>query len=244
MADSVLVVEDDDRIRAVLRMALEDEGYQVREAASGEDGVAAMSTSPADFMIVDLMLGGMDGFDCIREVRRWSDVPVVVVTARTDTHDVVAGLEAGADDYVTKPFQVKEITARLRALRRRVRGRDPGTDTAASPAPAEGPAQVVLREDAGGALVLRPAEGRVLCGEQEVHLTLTEFRLLCELADAQGQVLSRRQLLERVWDQGFYGDERLVDVHVRRLRTKIEDDPGRPAVVVTVRGLGYRLERP
>jgi DNA-binding response OmpR family regulator len=235
MSDCVLVIEDDDRIRTVLRMALEDEGYQVREAASGEDGLETMRAYPADFMIVDLMLGGMDGFTCIRTVRRWSDVPIVVVSARTDTHDVVAGLEAGADDYVTKPFQVKEITARLRALRRRLRPREEWQDQTPT---------VVLAEGPGGPLVLRVGEGRLLRGEEQIHLTLTEFRLLCELADARGQVLSRRQLLERVWDHSFFGDERLVDVHVRRLRTKIEEDPGRPRVVVTVRGLGYRLETP
>jgi DNA-binding response OmpR family regulator len=234
MAETVLVIEDDDRIRAVLRMALEDEGYEVREACSGEDGVEAMRSSPIDYLIVDLMLGGMDGFTCIREVRRWSDVPIVVVTARTDTHDVVAGLGAGADDYVTKPFQVKELTARLRALGRRLRSRE--VDRA--------PSVIHLPGDPDAPLTLRPGEGRLLRGDQEIHLTLTEFRLLCELAEARGQVLSRRQLLERVWDRGFFGDERLVDVHVRRLRTKIEADPGRPRVVVTVRGLGYRLQTP
>lgn len=232
MADSVLVVEDDDRIRTVLRMALEDEGYEVREASSGEDGVETMRSSPTDFVIVDLMLGGMDGFTCIREVRRWSDVPIVVVSARTDTHDIVAGLEAGADDYVTKPFQIKEITARLRALRRRLRPRESDADHEV----------MLLANGPDGPLVLRRAEGRLMRGEEQIHLTLTEFRLLCELAEVQGQVLSRRQLLERVWDQGFFGDERLVDVHVRRLRTKVERDPGSPEVVVTVRGLGYRLE--
>ncbi len=126
MPGRVLVVEDDDRIRTLLRVALEDEGYAVAEAESGEAGVEAMRSVPADLLIVDLMLGGMDGFTCIRQVRRFSDAPIVVVSARADTHDIVAGLEAGADDYVTKPFQVKEVTARLRALRRRVdRGAQP-----------------------------------------------------------------------------------------------------------------------
>ncbi len=121
----VVVVEDDDRIRTLLRIALEDEGYLVAEAGTGEAGLEAMRTAPADLMIVDLMLGGgMDGFSCVRQVRRFSDVPVIIVSARADTHDVVAGLEAGADDYVTKPFQIKEISARLRALRRRVERRE------------------------------------------------------------------------------------------------------------------------
>ena len=145
-----------------------------------------MRARPADFMIVDLMLGEMDGFSCIREVRRFSDVPIVVVSARSDTHDVVAGLEAGADDYVTKPFHVKEITARLRALRRRLR---PQRDDLPGQAPA-----VVLDPQDGGHLVFRPTEGRLHRDGEEVHLTLTEFRLLNELVEARGQVLSRRQV--------------------------------------------------
>ncbi len=234
-APRLLVVEDDDHIRAALRLALEDEGYEVVEAASGEEGLELAGQAPADVMLVDLMLGGMDGFSFIREVRRHSDVPIVVVSARADTHDIVAGLEAGADDYVTKPFQVKEISARLRALLRRARvSAESGTDT-----------EVII--DPGSEdtppLVLAPERGSLLRGGEEVHLTLTEFRLLCELASAPGRVFSRANLLERVWDRGFFGDERIVDVHVRRLRTKIERDPGNPRYVMTVRGLGYRLDR-
>jgi DNA-binding response OmpR family regulator len=185
-----------------------------------------------DLMIVDLMLGEMDGFSCIRQVRRDSDVPIIVVSARADTHDIVAALEAGADDYVTKPFEVKEITARLRALRRR----------AGVPNLQDTPRDVLLDADPRGPLVLSPGGGTVHRGDQELHLTLTEFRLLCELAGEPGRVMSRHSLLERVWDRGFFGDERIVDVHVRRLRTKIEKDPSDPRLVVTVRGLGYRLD--
>ncbi len=230
----VVVVEDDDRIRALLRLVLEDEGYSVAEAASGEAGLHAMRTAPADLMIVDLMLGGgMDGFTCIRQVRRFSDAPVIILSARVDTHDVVAGLEAGADDYVTKPFQVKEITARLRALRRRAERREHPD-----------PQQILLDPDPQAPLVLYPGQGVLRRGQQQVPLTLTEFRVLTELAEARGQVLSRQVLLERVWEHGFFGDERLVDVHVRRLRTKIEGDPSDPRIVLTVRGLGYRVELP
>ena len=221
----LLLVEDDDRIRLSLRLALEDEGYVVKDVATAEEGLAEHRSSPADVVLVDLMLPGMDGFDCIRALRRHGDVPIVVVSARDDTHDVVATLEAGADDYVVKPVAVKELSARLRALRRRASGSGEG-------------APKVLRF---GAIELRPEAGEVLVDEQQVHLTRTEFRLLCELADQSGRVLSRQQLLDRVWGYDVYGDERLVDVHMGRLRRKVERDPANPAHLVTVRGLGYKL---
>jgi DNA-binding response OmpR family regulator len=230
----LLVVEDDDHIRTALRWALEDEGYLVEEAVDGEDACRQVAAAPPDLMIVDLMLGAVDGFTVVREVRLHHDLPIIVVSARADTHDIVGALEAGADDYVTKPFQVKEITARLRALRRRAGG----APRAGHPAPRE----VVLDRSADAPLVLCEERGTVHRGDRQLHLTLTEFRLLCELAAAPGRVLSRQDLLRRVWEHGFFGDERIVDVHVRRLRTKVERDPGDPRVVVTVRGLGYRLD--
>ena len=233
----LLVVEDDDSIRTALRWALEDEGYDVAEAASGEEACQAVAVAPPDLMVVDLMLGSMDGYAVIREVRQQHAMPIIVVSARADTQDIVAALEAGADDYVTKPFEVKEISARLRALRRRA-----GTDSAAPGAPGQPPDHVVLDRDPTSPLVLREARGTVHRGTEQVPLTLTEFRLLCELAAAPGRVFSRQALLERVWDHGFFGDERIVDVHVRRLRTKVEREPSAPRLVVTVRGLGYRLD--
>jgi DNA-binding response OmpR family regulator len=234
VAPRLLVVEDDDPIRTALRWALEDEGYDVAEAVSGEEALAVVGTATPDVMVVDLMLGTMDGFAVIREVRRDHDLPIIVVSARADTHDIVAALEAGADDYVTKPFEVKEITARLRALRRRA-----GSGAATTGA---GPEEVVLDRSPAAPLVLREAAGTVHRGAEQLPLTLTEFRLLCELASAPGRVFSRQVLLERVWEHGFFGDERIVDVHIRRLRTKVERDPAAPRIVVTVRGLGYRLD--
>ncbi|MFN8077286.1 MAG: response regulator transcription factor [Kineosporiaceae bacterium] len=231
----LMLLEDDDGIRTLLRLALEDEGYDVVEFARAEDALAWVPEGDPAVMLVDLMLGGMDGLTFVHRVRRTHAAPIVVVSARSDAYDIVAALEAGADDYVTKPFDVTVVAARLRALRRRAQGGH-GPD-AESDAPGR---RVVL--DASADLALLPDAGQVRKGGQEVHLTLTEFRVLCELAASPGRVLSRQALLERVWDHGFFGDERIVDVHIRRLRTKIETDPGDPRVITTVRGLGYRLD--
>ena len=221
----ILAVEDDERIRSAVKLALEDEGWVVDEAESGEAAIGMFQRSSPDVVLIDIMLPGIDGFELCRTLRRTSDVPVVMVTARNDTHDVVAGLEAGADDYLTKPFAPKELSARIRALLRRIRPTAPGHQ------------RLVF-----GDLELIPDEGKVLRDGDEVHLTKTEFRLLCELAESPGKVLSREALLDKVWGYDYFGDGRLVDVHVRRLRTKVEADPANPRHVVTVRGLGYRLQ--
>ena len=222
---SILAVEDDERIRTAVRLALEDEGWDVEEAESGERALDVFGGGPFDVVLIDLMLPGIDGFELCRSLRRNSDVPIIMVTARTDTHDVVAGLEAGADDYLTKPFEPKELSARIRALLRRVRPSSPG--------------HTHLRF---GDLEVIPDEGVVRKDGVEVHLTKTEFRLLVELASSPGRVHSREHLLEKVWGYDYFGDGRLVDVHVRRLRTKVEADPAMPRHVVTVRGLGYKLQ--
>ena len=224
MGTRILTVEDDERIRTAVRFALEDEGWGVDEADNGEAAVEKFTREPADVVLIDIMLPGMDGFELCRSIRRASDVPIVMVTARADTHDVVAGLEAGADDYLTKPFAPKELSARIRALLRRAR-----VSTTDSP---------LIRI---GELEIAPEQGVVKRGGDEVHLTKTEFRLLCELASSPGKVFSRESLLEKVWGYGYFGDGRLVDVHVRRLRTKVELDAANPRHVVTVRGMGYKL---
>jgi len=221
----ILTVEDDERIRTAVRMALEDEGWTVEEAETGEAALEAFKRNPSDVVLIDIMLPGVDGFEVCRSMRKTSDVPIVMVTARADTHDVVAGLEAGADDYLTKPFAPKELSARIRALMRRARKPDATTTT--------------MRF---GDLEIIPDAGVVRRSGTELHLTKTEFRLLCELASSPGRVFSREVLLERVWGYGYFGDGRLVDVHVRRLRTKIEADPANPRHVATVRGLGYKLQ--
>ena len=225
MGTRILTVEDDVRIRTAVRLALEDEGWEVDETASGEEALEAFGRAPSDVVLIDIMLPGVDGFEVCRAIRRTSAVPIVMVTARADTHDVVAGLEAGADDYLTKPFAPKELSARIRALLRRSRSTEAESAT-------------MQFEQ----LEIAPDEGAVRMGGIEVHLTRTEFQLLVELGQQAGRVLSREDLLERVWGYDYFGDGRLVDVHVRRLRTKIEPDPANPRFVVTIRGMGYKLQ--
>jgi DNA-binding response OmpR family regulator len=225
---TLLFIEDDDQIRLALRLALEDEGYDVVEAADGRSGLERFAEREPDLVLLDLRLPDISGFEVCRTLRSRSIVPIIVVTAQADTYDMVAGLEAGADDYVRKPVVPKELAARIRALLRRVQLHDIRTSSAPIP---------VLFGD----VELRREQGVVLKAGVEMSLTKTEFRLLCEFADHAGMVLSRDQLLERVWGYEYLGDSRLVDAHVRRLRVKIEDRPDEPRLLVTVRGIGYRL---
>ena len=226
LMESLPFIEDDDGIRLALSMALEDEGYEVRQAPNGEDGLVEFRRSPPDLVLLDLRLPGMSGFDVCRALRAESIVPIIMITAQTDTHDMVAGLEAGADDYVTKPVVPKELAARIRALLRRVHLQGRATTPLAT---------------RFGDVEIRREQGIVLKGGEELNLTKTEFRLMCEFADHAGAVLSRDQLLERVWGYEYLGDSRLVDAHVRRLRLKVEDHPDDPKLIVTARGIGYRL---
>ncbi|WP_223164215.1 response regulator [Nocardioides mesophilus] len=220
----VLLVEDDARIRRVLAIALRDEGYRVVEADTGEGALERHAESPVDVVILDLMLPGLDGFEVSRRMRRTSDVPIIVVSALGDSHDIVAGLEAGADDYMTKPVVAKELSARIRALLRRSRS-----------------SQQQLPTIVVGSLEIRPREGVVLRDGHPVALTTTELRLVERLAGRVGEPVSRETLLTEIWGYDYFGDNRLVDVHISRLRSKIEPDPGNPRHVVTVRGLGYKL---
>lgn len=227
----LLFVEDDDNIRLALRLALEDEGYEVVEAPDGTSGLRLFSETNPDLVLLDLRLPDISGFDVCRQLRSHSLTPIIMVTAQTDTHDLVAGLEAGADDYVTKPVVTKELAARIRAALRRAQLLEG----------AGAPSATSVRLDKVADLEIRRDLGIVLKAGRELPLTRTEYRLLCEFADHAGQVLSRDQLLERVWGYEYLGDSRLVDAHVRRLRVKIEDQPDDPRIIVTARGLGYRL---
>jgi DNA-binding response OmpR family regulator len=223
----VLIIEDDVAVRMSLRLLLEEEQYEVIEAADGESGLVRAESEHVDLALVDLKLPGCSGFDVCRSIRAVSDMPIIVVTAQVDSYDIVAGLEAGADDYVTKPFVPKVLTARMRALLRRVH------------TPQGGSARMQL-----GGIELSPDEGTVTKNGEPVHLTKTEFLLLCDLAEHPNLVMGRDVLLRRVWGYEYVGDGRLVDSHIRRLRMKIEDDPNDPSLIMTVRGLGYKLRPP
>jgi DNA-binding response OmpR family regulator len=223
--ERVLLVEDDASIREVAAMGLKQAGFRVTTAVDGRDGLMRALQEPIDVVILDVMLPSLDGFEVCREIRKQSRVPILMLTARNDTVDVVVGLESGADDYLTKPFEMPELVARVRAVLRR-----------STSQPEETTIQV-------GGLELDPTSFLARKDGQELSLTATEFRLLLEMARRPGQVFTREMLLDRVWNYDYLGDSRLVDVAIQRLRSKIEDDPAHPSVISTVRGVGYRLER-
>ena len=222
MSSRILVVDDDVALAEMIGIVLQNEGYEVVFCADGSAALTQFQENNPDLVLLDVMLPGMDGFDVCRAIRRVSDAPIVMLTARSDTADVVTGLEAGADDYVPKPFKPKELVARVRA---RLRGRE---DSQAD----EGLSLQDLSIDVAGHIVKR--EGRVIA------LTPLEFDLLVTLARSPWKVFSREELLEQVWGYRHAADTRLVNVHVQRLRSKIERDPECPELVVTVRGVGYR----
>ena len=222
----MLLVEDDPSIREIASLGLRDAGFRVTAAVDGREGLTRALHDAFDAIVLDVMLPSLDGFEVCREIRKLSRVPIVMLTARTDTLDVVVGLESGADDYVTKPFEMPELVARVRAVLRR-----------AQAAPEETTLSV-------GPLEVDPAGFNARKDGKDLSLTATEFRLLLELARRPGQVFTRELLLQRVWNYDYLGDSRLVDVAVQRLRAKLEDDPAHPTMIKTVRGVGYRLERP
>jgi two-component system, OmpR family, response regulator MtrA len=220
----ILFVEDDRDIREIVAHGLENTGFTVVTEGDGRQALVWFHREPFDVVILDIMLPSLNGLEICRRVRRESSVPIIMLTARIDTTDVIAGLEAGADDYVTKPFEIEELIARLRAILRR-------TDRLVD-------ADYVDVRD----LRIDLAAFRAFRGGHEINLTTTEFKLLNELARGAGRVMSRELLLETVWGYSHLGDSRIVDMAVKRLRSKIEDDPANPNAIQTVRGMGYRLE--
>jgi two-component system response regulator RegX3 len=221
----VLVVEDEESYSDAMSFLLGREGYEVSVAATGDRALREFERTGADLVLLDLMLPGMSGADVCRTLRRTSKVPVIMVTARDSEVDKVVGLEIGADDYITKPFAPRELVARVRAVLRR-------SADAASLEP--------NRLEAGN-VVMDIDRHVVTVGGVETRLPLKEFELLELLMRNAGRVLTRMQLIDRVWGAAYVGDTKTLDVHVKRLRAKLEDDPGEPTSIVTVRGLGYKF---
>jgi two-component system response regulator MtrA len=225
VGDSILLVEDDVSLRETTGLLLERAGLSVTAVGDGLEALDAFRAAHFDLLVLDLMLPSLDGLDVCRQIRRASLIPIVILTARTATEEVVAGLECGADDYITKPFAAAELVARVRAALRRPMADEGGE---------------IIRADT---LAIDSRAVRVTQAGSEIDLTAIEFRLLLELARHPDRVLSREQLLERVWGYDYLGDSRLVDMAINRLRTKIGDDARTPRYITTVRGVGYRFAR-
>jgi DNA-binding response OmpR family regulator len=222
--EHLLLVEDDPSIREIATLGLEQAGFRVTATGDGRDGLLHFRQGSFDLVVLDVMLPSLDGFEVCREIRKESQAPIVMLSAKDQLHDVVVGLELGADDYVTKPFELPELVARIKAVLRRS---------------VAVPAETTISVDD---LEIDPGAFSVRRGGEDVALTATEFRLLLELARRPKQVFTRELLLELVWNYDYLGDSRLVDVAVQRLRAKIEDDPKEPKLIKTVRGVGYRFD--
>ncbi len=239
MAEKIVVVDDEISLLETLAYNLRKQGYEVETAGDGLNALTLIRNTHPDLIVLDLMLPGMDGFEVCREIRKEMTTPVLMLTARDDEIDRVVGLEVGADDYLTKPFSMRELLARVKALLRRVRMiREEMTASAQTTAETLSPGNSLVF----GSLIIDISRHEVRMDKQTLALKPKEFELLLYLAQHQGVVLSRDNILENVWGWDFTGDSRTVDVHIRWLREKIEEDPSNPVRLITVRGAGYRFE--
>ena len=223
---TIMLVDDEESIQKLLTYPLEREGYTVVQARDGEEALRRFAEQPVDLVVLDVMLPRLDGLEVCRRLRTGSAVPIIMLTARDDEVDKVLGLELGADDYITKPFSIREFRSRIRAVLRRAGLR--------ADRPADGAIEA-------GALAIDPAKRTVTVDGERAQLTYVEFEVLHTLASHPGRVYSRQALLEAVWGDSAYREPRTIDVHIRHLREKIEPDPGEPAYIFTVRGVGYRF---
>lgn len=224
MAESILVVEDSDAIRLPLVYLLQQEGYDVSQAADGPEALLRFGSSELDLVLLDLMLPGLSGIEVCKAIRQKSEIPIIMLTAKDTESDIIAGLEAGADDYMTKPYSSGELKARIRAVLRRKHGENREQDVITA-----------------GNIVIDIDRHVVTVDGEPVTMPLKEFELLSYLSENAGRVLTRGQLIDRVWGESYFGDTKTLDVHIKRVRAKIEPDPNNPSRLVTIRGLGYKL---
>ena len=229
----ILIVEDEESYREPLVYQLTREGYDVSAAATGEEGLELFTQGGIDFVLLDLMLPGIDGISLCRRIREQSRVPIIMLTAKSAEIDKVVGLEVGADDYVTKPYSFRELLARIRAVMRR---NNPDGDEGGA-----GTEELTLKV---GDIEMQVGQHAVTVRGESVFFPLKEFDLLEYLMRNKGRVLTRRQLIDRIWGSDYVGDTKTLDVHVKRVRAKIEEDPSHPKYLTTVRGLGYKIDKP
>lgn len=222
----ILVVDDEQKIRSLVASYLTSDGFDVVEASNGEEAIAAVSRRKPDLVVMDIRMPGMDGLEALTKIRAISDVWVILLTARAEETDRIIGLSVGADDYVTKPFSPRELVARVKAVLRRNRG---------------GSTSDLRNRLEFDAVTVDVDRRGVWRNEEAVDLTALQFDLLATMAEAPGRVFTRRQLIERVWGWDFFGDERIVDAHIRNLRKALDDDAANPEIVGTVRSVGYKL---
>ena len=222
MSDCILVVEDERSIRTIVEYALRDAGFRVLTAARGDDALGVVAAEPVDLVVLDIMLPGLDGLEVCKRIRAERNIPIIMLSARGEELDKVLGLELGADDYVTKPFSPRELVSRVKANLRRARLEPDRT----------APLRV-------GGLEIDATARTVRRGDEEIPLTYSEFEILNKLASSPRRVFTREELMNHLWKGNFYGDLRSVDVHVRHLRQKVEEEPSEPVLIRTVRGVGY-----